>query len=190
MPHPDQKYIDALLENDKVVLDELYRKYSGKIKWMVIKNNGTEDDAADIFQEALMSIYHKAKLNGFELTCPFDAFIYMVCRKKWLNVLAKRKNHGVTNIEEQEYSLGEDTFKLAEDCHLQDERLALLKSKFAELGEACQELLKLSWEDKSMEEVAGILGFTYGYARKKKSECMAKLTKLIQTSPIFKTLKW
>ncbi|PRY87199.1 RNA polymerase sigma factor [Mongoliibacter ruber] len=190
MPHPDQKYIEALIKNDKVLLDELYKKYFSKIKWMVLKNNGSEEDAADLFQESLMGIYHKAKLSDFELTCPLDAFLYMICKKKWLNVLAKRKNHGVTNLEDQEYNLGEDSFRLADECQLHDERLSLLKSKLTELGESCQELLKLSWEGNSMEEVAKMMDFTYGYARKKKSECMAKLTKLIQTSPIFKTLKW
>ncbi|MBW3468500.1 RNA polymerase sigma factor [Arthrospiribacter ruber] len=190
MAHPDQKYIQALVSNDKELLDELYKKYFGKIKWMVLKNNGSEEDAADLFQDALMGIYHKAKLDSFELTCPLDAFLYLVCKKKWFNILAKRKNHGVTNIEDQEYSLGEDSFGLAEACHLQDERLTLLQSKLAELGESCQELLKLSWEGNSMEEVAKMLDFSYGYARKKKSECLAKLTKLVQSAPIFKALKW
>jgi hypothetical protein len=56
MSHPDQKYVEALLNNDMVLLKEVYQKFSGKIKWMVLQNNGTVDDAADIFQEALLSI--------------------------------------------------------------------------------------------------------------------------------------
>ena len=56
MQHPDQKYINALLENDATVLEELYQRFSEKIKWMIIRNNGTETDAADIFQDALLSI--------------------------------------------------------------------------------------------------------------------------------------
>src|SRR4051794_40647617 len=82
--HPDQKYIEALVNNNTVVLNELYKKFSGKIKFMVLKTNGTEADAADIFQYALMSIYRKAKTKGFRLSCPFEAFLYLVCKKRWI----------------------------------------------------------------------------------------------------------
>lgn len=190
MEHPDQRYIKALLNNDQDLLDELYQKYSGKIKWIVMQNNGTEADAADIFQDALLSIYHKARTKDFVLTCPLDAFLFLICKNKWLNELSKRKSRPVTIIEDDGFNLGEDSFKLAEDCSLQEERLNLLSEKLAELGDACKELLRLSWSGKTMEEVAEKLGFTYGYARKKKSECMAKLVMLVKQSSKFRTLKW
>lgn len=190
MEHPDQKYIDALLYNDQILLDELYKKYSGKIKWMVLQNNGTEADAADIFQDALLSIYQKARTKGFVLTCPMDAFLYLICKNKWLNELDKRKNRPVTIIEGEGYNHGEDSFKLAEDCSWHEERLSLLGEKIGELGETCQELLNLSWSGKHMEEVAEKLNLTYGYARKKKSECMAKLVTLVKQSTKYNALKW
>ena len=85
MQHADQKYIDALLNNDAVVIEELYQKYSPKIKWMVLKNNGSETDAADVFQEVLLWIYKKAKDKNFILTCPLDAFLYISCKNKWMS---------------------------------------------------------------------------------------------------------
>ncbi len=191
MPHPDQKYIDALRNNNQKLLDELYAKYSGKIKWMVLKNNGSEDDAADIFQEALITIYHKAKRDDFELTCPLDAFLYLICKKKWLNILSKRKVIGKVTITEEDRSIpGEDSFLLAEESLLLEERMTLLKEKINEIGTSCRELLQLSWSGKSMEEVANLLDFSYGYARKKKSECMAKLIELVKKSDKYKSLKW
>jgi RNA polymerase sigma factor (sigma-70 family) len=189
MKHADQKYIDALLNNDMNLLEELYRKFSGRIKWMVLQNNGTEDDAADIFQEALLSIYHKAKTRDFVLTCPLNAFLYLICKNKWLNELSKRKFKNITLIEDDSVLFGEDSFKLAEECALKEQRLNLLSEKLAELGEGCKQLLRLSWSGKSMEEVAEILQVTYGYARKKKSECMAKLVQLVKQAPQFSSLK-
>ena len=121
MPHPDQKYIDALLKNDSALLDELYTKFSGKIKNMVLQNNGAEADAADIFQEALLSIYNTAKKGDFTLTCPFEAFLYRICNNKWLNELNKRKTGRVTFIDPDGYNspkIGEDSFGLQKhiDC--------------------------------------------------------------------------
>lgn len=190
MVHPDQKYIEALITNDQALLEELYSKYAGKIKRMVLQNNGNEDDAADILQEALVAIYHKARQGGFQLTCPFEAFLYIVCKKKWLNVLNKRKSQPkVTLTEENRSILGEDSFLLAEESLVHEQRYQLLIEKLGELGASCRELLKLSWSGKSMEEVAVLLDFTYGYARKKKSECMAKLVALVQKSAEYRTLK-
>lgn len=191
MQHPDQKYIDALLENDPVVLEELYRKFSEKIKWMIIRNNGTETDAADVFQDALLSIYHKAKTGGFMLTCPLEAFLYLICKNKWLNTLNKRKTQKVTITDTEGFSnIGEDNFKLAENCVLQQERNDLLTEKLAEMGDSCKKILRLSWSGMPMDEVARQLNVTYAYVRKKKSECMARLITLVKQSPKFDSLKW
>ncbi len=125
MQHPDQKYFNGLLNNDLTVQEELYKKFSGKIKWMVLKNKGTETVAADIFQEVLLSIYHRAKIKNFTLTCPFDAFLYVVCRNKWLKELRKRKTW-VTITDTMEYNsvseirkkiFGEEHPEYAESLH-------------------------------------------------------------------------
>ncbi|HTN06908.1 sigma-70 family RNA polymerase sigma factor [Agriterribacter sp.] len=191
MQHPDQKYINALLENDVVILEELYRKFSEKIKWMIIRNNGAETDAADIFQDALLSIYNKAKTGNFTLTCPLEAFLYLVCKNKWLNTLNKRKTQKVTITDTEGFNyIGEDNFKLAEECVLQQERNNLLTEKLAEMGGSCKKILRLSWSGIAMDEVARQLNVTYAYARKKKSECMARLIALVKQSPRFNSLKW
>ncbi|MDB5247769.1 MAG: sigma-70 family polymerase sigma factor [Segetibacter sp.] len=191
MQHPDQKYIDALVNNNTVLLNELYDRFSGKIKQMVLKNSGTEVDAGDIFQEVLLSLYNKAKTKDFILTCPLEAFLYLVCKKKWLNHLSKGKTNKVTFMDTAGYdNLGEETFKVAEELLTQQERKKLFSQKFEELGESCKELLRLSWSGKKMEEVAEILKVSYAYVRKKKSECVGKLTTLVKDSSKFHNLKW
>lgn len=190
MQHPDQKYINALVNNDTVLIKELYEKFSGKIKWMVLQNNGTETDAADVFQDALFSIFNKAKSGGFILTCPFEAFFYLVCKNNWMNELSKRKIRKVTSNDPGGYNdIGEDHLKLAEECAMQQARTRLLHEKLSELGEGCRQLLKISWSGISMEEVAISLNVSYGYARKKKSECMSKLITLVKKSSAFNALK-
>jgi RNA polymerase sigma factor (sigma-70 family) len=189
MYHQDQQYIDALVNNNAALLDEVYKKFSGKIKWMVLKNHGNETDAADIFQEGLLSIYRKAKAGGFILTCPFEAFLYTVCKCRWLKELVKRKKGGVTLNENEEYNISEDGFKLIAETELAEARRYLFSEKFKELGENCRQLLQMSWSESSMEEVAKTLSISYGYARKKKSECMAKLITLIKQSSIYNSLK-
>ncbi len=188
--HTDQKYITALLNNDSLLLHELYNKYAGKITQMVLKNNGNVTDAADIFQEALLAIYQKAKNNNFQLTCPIEAYLYLICKNRWINELNKRGNRKVTFIEDGGYSFGEDVFNAATTTQNHQDRQKLLLDMFAQLGVGCKELLELSWSGIAMDEVANKLNNSYAYVRKKKSECVAKLIALVKSSPKFATLQW
>ena len=187
-PHKDHIYIEALLKNDSRVLSKIYEKYSYKIVAMVKKNSGNADDAQDIIQETLVTIYHQATEKGFILTCPFDAYFYLLCKRKWLNELKKRGNKKVTILEDIT-SISEEQKQQVEETELFEQQHQLFESKFKELGKKCQELLKATFKIKSMEKVAEFLGVSYGYARKKKSQCMGQLTKLVKNSTEFQQLK-
>jgi RNA polymerase sigma factor (sigma-70 family) len=187
--HPDNKYITALLQNDSVLLDELYSNYSGKIKYMVMQNNGTEADAADIFQEAIADIYKKAKA-GFTLSCPMEAFLYLICRNRWLNHLTRKKYNNVTFADDEGYSnlVSDDSFANAEQILVSQNRRNLVESKLNELGDSCKQLLQYNWGGKKLEEIAELMKTSYAYIRKKKSDCIGKLIKMIKSSPDYKLL--
>jgi RNA polymerase sigma factor (sigma-70 family) len=188
--HQDQRYIEALLNHDDRVLEELYQKYAGRIKQMILRNNGNESDAADLFQEALMALYQKARTGTFVLTCPIDAYLYLVCKNRWISVLNKRQRNKVTFTDTEGYDWGEEAFVVMEQVKLHSDRRQILETKFAELGAGCKELLRLSWSGKRMDEVAVLLNNSYAYVRKKKSECLAKLISLVKNSSEFADLKW
>jgi RNA polymerase sigma factor (sigma-70 family) len=190
IPHQDQQYIEALLNNDAVLLNKLYEKYSSKIRDMVLKNNGNAADAADIFQEALLDIYQRAKHKNFILTCPLDAYLYLICKNRWINKLNKQANSGVTFTDTAGYNYTDNVFENAAILQNQYNRNILLTQKFKELGDGCRELLELSWTGISMMEVAEKLQNSYSYIKKKKSECMAKLISMVKSSPQFVTLQW
>lgn len=188
-PHPDHQYVEALLHNDPIKIDELYQKYSQQIIQFVLKNNGTKKDAQDLLQEGLIAIYQKARKGNFVLTCPFGAYLYLICRSKWLNELEKRKRDRVTIQESEGFKEKAESAELAQATLKQAERDRLFWQKFKELGESCQNILRLSWTGKSMQLVAEMLDISYQYARKKKSECIAKLIQLVKTAPEYDQLR-
>jgi RNA polymerase sigma factor (sigma-70 family) len=190
LAHPDHRYITALLENDSKLIEEIYSRYADRIKYMVQKNSGTETDAADLFQEVLIELHRKASQQSFVLTCPFDAFLYLVCRNRWINELHKRKGHTVTIDGDEGFDLNEDVFDNYDVLLLNEERKNLIEEKLAELGDGCRNLLSLSWSGKPLQEVAAMLNFSYAYVRKKKTECMSKLINLVKNAPGFNALKW
>lgn len=187
-PHADQRYIEALLANDTLVLKEIYAKYAPKVIGFIKNNNGDEQKAQDIIQESLLTIYNQAVEKGLVLTCPFDAYFFLVCKRKWLNELKKVKRSEVT-INEEVVSIDESSLKLAEETDEFDLKHQLFMEMFNQLGNACKELLKTTFAIKSLEEVAQKLGQSYGYVRKKKSQCIGQLTKLVQNAPRYHQIK-
>ena len=184
--HTDQRYLNGLLQNDTAVVRDIYDRFAGKIKNYILQNRGSEDDAADIFQESLIDIYQQAKHKALRLTCPFEPFLLLVCKRKWLNELKKRERQGVTKGTEDLSGIGEDVFELAEQLRTQKEKESLFLAMFEQLGERCREIIRKCLGKTPQEEVAAQLGVSYAYLRKKKSECTAELIDLVKTKSQFK----
>lgn len=187
--HHDQIYIDGLLNNNSSIIETIYKKFAPKVTYYIKMNNGSADEAQDVIQEVLITIYNQAKTKGLELTCPFDAYFFLLCKRKWLNELKKSSNKEVT-IKDENVSIDKDVEKLTIETEEQDEKQSLFDEMFQKLGEKCQEVLKLSFVTKTMEEVANKMNVTYAYVRKKKSICTGQLTELIQQSNRYQSLKY
>jgi RNA polymerase sigma factor (sigma-70 family) len=190
MVHPDQKYVDALLTNNAAVQQELYNNFFNTIKEMVLNNNGTAGDAADIMQEALLAIYFRARKSPLLITDSFEAFLYTVCKYKWMKELGKRKSKSITIDESKDLNkAAEDYLRLIDEYLLHKERESLIMEKLNEMEESCRKLLQLCWSGKSLHEVAAILKVTYPYVRKRKCGCMGRLVGLIRRSGKYNDLR-
>jgi len=185
--HKDQKFIDGLLANNTFIIQAIYNKFAPKVINYIKNNSGDEDNAKDIIQEVLITIYNQAKDKNLQLSCPFDAYFFLLCKRKWLNELKKTTNKEVT-INEEVLSKNDSALELADETDLFENKQRLFNEMFQQLGAACKDLLKATFKIKSMDEVAKSLGVTYAYARKKKSLCIGKLTKLVRESPKYNQL--
>jgi RNA polymerase sigma factor (sigma-70 family) len=186
--HPDQIYIDALADNDSAIIRSIYKKFVPKVVSYIRNNSGDNDQAQDVVQEVMIVLFNQAKAKKLQLTCPFDAYFFLLCKRKWLNEIKKSSNKGVT-MDDDLPSNNELTDEMVTETEMFDEKQQLFDTIFQKLGDKCQELLKLSFAIKSMEEVAEKLNVSYGYVRKKKSLCVGQLTQWIQETNRFKSLK-
>ena len=186
--HPDQIYIDGLANNDSAIIQSIYKKFVPKVVSYIRNNSGDTDQAQDVVQEIMILLFNQAKAKKLQLTSPFDAYFFLLCKRKWLNEIKKSSNKGVT-LDEDKTSTNELTEEMVLATEVFDEKQQLFDTMFQNLGDKCQELLKLSFTIKSMEEVAEKLNVTYGYVRKKKSLCVGQLTQWIQETNRFKSLK-
>ena len=119
-----QEIIDGILNGSSVVLDRLYQLYFPMVVKLVTRNNGTEDDAKDIFQEALMVLYDKIQRKDLTLSSSFKTYLYAVCKNLWLKSLYKKDRYM--------YSISdlEDSMLLEEDISIHAEADRLFSSKF------------------------------------------------------------
>lgn len=181
-PHPDTRYITALLDNHSPGVSEIYSRFAARIQRFVVANSGSAEDARDVMQEALLAVTRQARRPGFVLTCPFEAYLYCVCRGKWLNELQRRRRE-VTISEAEGYEKTEHADVLAEATLREEDRDQLFRRCYANLSAPCRQILQLAWSGMPMEAVGEQMGMTYGYVRKRKSECLAQLIHQVKSSP-------
>ena len=63
MEHPD--YLSDLLRGDREALERLYRDQFPVIRGLVRAQGGSESDAWDIFQDAVLMLFKKARQPDF-----------------------------------------------------------------------------------------------------------------------------
>ena len=181
----DQEIIECLRSRQSHVVRYLSDRYLPMIRLLIYKAGGTPEDAKDIFQDGLIIMIEKIDSNDFVLTCKFKTFLYSVCRNLWLSVLEKRRaaaNYLNRKLDE------EITIDFAEEYDnkvYQD----LIVNIYESLDPVCQQILKLYWEEYSPKEIAEKLGYTYGYVRKKKSECQQEFINKLQNHPDYSLIK-
>ncbi|MEM9548060.1 MAG: sigma-70 family RNA polymerase sigma factor [Bacteroidota bacterium] len=184
-PTKDQ-FFEGVSNGDREVIQQIYEKYFGKIESFVKKNNGSLEEAKDVFQDALMTVYVKSKNEDLkQLDCSFYTFLYAVCRNLWLKKLRKKKIELRTNTMESNLDL---TVEIEESI-AKRERWQFYKEKFNLLKEPCQKILKLFFEKYNFSEISEKLGLgSANYAKKKKYFCKKQLMELMMKDKRFKEL--
>jgi RNA polymerase sigma factor (sigma-70 family) len=173
----EQMLLKGLAGNDRKAIESIYRAHYSMIQTLVINNSGTSDDARDIFQEALIVLYEKAKSGSFELHAQLKTYIYAVCRRLWLKklVIQQRFSGDLANAPE--------TIATEEDVDMYEHRtedFELMERALQTLGEPCKELLENYYlRKKNMSEIAKEFGYTNAdNAKNQKYKCLMRLKKI------------
>jgi len=182
-----QEYVEGIKNGNPQVIRGIYEKYHQAIVHLVETNNGTKDDAQDVFQEGLVLFYQKANQPDFQLTSTFLTYFYAICKYIWYNRLRKKSNHEVTLDDKMILMLKEENADLFE----KSERYFLYRKMFLKLGADCQQVLDLFLQKISMEKIMKQMGYgSISYTKKRKFLCKEKLIKLIQNDSKYHELKY
>lgn len=173
----EKTLLEGLAKEDKASIEQIYRDNYSMIQSFILNNNGTTDDAADIFQETMIVLFEKSKSPDFELNCQLKTYIYSVSRRLWLKRLQQLQRFGRQTDEVA------DVVPVEEDLELHEKRqqdFTIMETAMGKIGEPCKSLLEAYYiQKKQMQQIADEFGYTNAdNAKTQKYKCLVRLKKL------------
>ncbi len=168
----ETEIFERICKGDEKALELLYKKYYRMMTKLVITNSGTEDEARDVYQDALIVFWQKATSGNLVLTSKMSTYIYSICQNLWRKELDRKKR---LSNEEKDSAVTLDTETL--------EREKIIAKCIDQLDGTCKKVLMYYYfEEMSMQDIADKLGFANtDTAKTKKYKCKKKLDDLVKS---------
>jgi len=169
--------LKGLALGDKKAIETIYKENFNMVQSLIINNNGSAQEAKDIFQEAMIVLLEKARSGNFELNCQIKTYVYSVCRRIWLKRLQQYNRYS----NEVESMIGtvpvEDD---VEEYEKRDQEFAMMEKAIGSLGEPCKGLIEAFYiQKRNMQDIANQFGYTNAdNAKNQKYKCLMRLKKL------------
>jgi RNA polymerase sigma factor (sigma-70 family) len=167
----ESEIFERICKGDEKALEFLYKKYYRMMTKLVITNSGTEEEARDVYQDALIVFWQKATSGNLVLTSKMSTYIYSICQNLWRKELDRKKR---LSNEEKDTPVTLDTETL--------ERETIIAKCIDQLDGTCKKVLMYYYfEEMSMQDIADKLGFANtDTAKTKKYKCKKKLDDLVK----------
>ena len=173
----EKALLQGLARNETKSVETIYRENYNTVHALIINNNGSSDEAKDVFQEAMIVLYEKVRSGSFELNCQIKTYLYSVCRRLWLKRLQhlNRYSAPVENID--------NMVPVEEEIEAHEQRNAefeMMHKAISGLGEPCKSLLEAYYlQKRTMQDIASSFGYTNAdNAKNQKYKCLVRLKKI------------
>ena len=173
----EQALLKGLAGNDSKAVETLYKSHFSSIQHFVLNNNGSFDDARDVFQEAMITLYEKVQTDSFVLSCQIKTYLFSICKHLWLKRLHQLgKYSGPLSSQEETVSIEQDM----REFDKKEASFEIMHRALHSLGEPCKSLLEGYYlNKKGMQELAADFGYTNAdNAKNQKYKCLMRLKKL------------
>ncbi len=177
---PDSKekeLLKGLALGDKKAVETIYKDNYNMVQSLVINNNGSAQEAKDIFQEAMIVLLEKARSGTFELNCQIKTYVYSVCRRIWLKKL-QQYNRYSNEVESMVATVPVE--EDVEEYEKRDQEFMMMEKAIGSLGEPCKSLIEAFYiQKRNMQDIASQFGYTNAdNAKNQKYKCLMRLKKL------------
>jgi RNA polymerase sigma factor (sigma-70 family) len=168
----EKELFERICKGDEGALELLYKKYYRMMTRLVMSNSGTEDEAKDVYQDALVVFWQKAISGNLVLTSKISTYIYSICLNLWRKELERKKR---LSREEKDGAEFQDMDT--------EEKSRIIRGCIDQLDETCRQVLMYYYFDgMSMQDIADKLGFANtDTAKTKKYKCKKRLDELVKS---------
>lgn len=168
----EQELFARICKGDEEALEVVYQKNYRMMVRLVTSNNGTEEEAKDVYQEAVIVFWQKANSGNLVLTSKMSTYIYSICMNLWRKELERKKRYANEEKDAKEYQTQE-----------KEERIRIIRETVGKLDDTCRKVLTYYYFDgMSMKDIAEKIGFANtDTAKTKKYKCKKKLDELIRS---------
>ena len=184
----DDQILTGLRRRDNQVLQHIYSECFPSVSRLVENNSGNEDDAEDVFQEALIVVFKQLRENkNFQLTSAFTTYIYSVSKLIWLKKLRTIRKMDVVELKQDIDESIE--FEEPKPFNDKDLRYTIYQRNLQVIPEDCKKILTMTASDVTAKEIARKLGFrSENYVRKRRHFCKEFLVNRIKEDPEYQAM--
>lgn len=183
----DDGLIKGLLNEDNKAISMIYSTCFSSVRNYIQTNAGNEADARDVFQEAIMVVFEKARNEKLKLQCTLKTYLYSVSRYIWLKELEKRKKSLQETKEVENFEVIDD--QVSHDIYIKNAQKSLFVKMFKQLSEDCQKIIQSILDGKSIQEVTRIMNYkTEQHTKNRRYRCKKSLITKIRQNPDYKKL--
>ncbi len=173
----DSQFIEGIYLQSEDMLGRLYKLHYPMVLQLVLMNSGSEQDAKDVYQEAIIVLCEKVYQGSFELNSKLKTFIYSVSRRLWLKRLQVKTRFSGELKDFEEIMAPEDEL---DHHHKKEENFLAMGVALQKLGEPCKTLIEdFYMHEQSMIQISEKFGYTNpDNAKTQKYKCLMRLKKL------------
>lgn len=172
---------------DQKALQVLYKSLLPKIKKIVGLYTEAEEEAKDLFHDALLIFYKQVLSNKYDEKFDIDGYIYSIAKNLWINKI--KRNQKVEIVDP--YLMPEnEIFEASDEKIIANERSEVITQLFAMLDEKCAALLTYTiYQDLTYEDIVDRMGFSSeNAARTAHFRCKKYLMELVKNNPRLKEM--
>jgi RNA polymerase sigma factor (sigma-70 family) len=175
----DARILDQIRKGKEEALVRLYEMNERQVTSFVTRNNGSEDDAEEMLQEALVILWERIRSGRYEHTAKISTFVFATVRNLWLRKIARSRREVASDMQD---ALAQSNEISVLDSMIEAEKATAVSKALDSLGDPCRQLLLLYyWEELSMDDIAMQMGFANAdTAKSKKYQCKKALEKLLR----------
>ncbi|UII33690.1 sigma-70 family RNA polymerase sigma factor [Fulvivirga ulvae] len=178
MERTDQEIVDRIKRGDDKAVMTLYDSYRKEfLHWGYNNYSLTEQECADVFQDAVIIIYKNIRQGKLEqLSSSLKTYLFGIGKNLALKRVSQSSRMVVSN-EAVESNPGFDH----EDPFEATERQKVIAGMLDSMGDPCKSILQMFYFDKfTMDAIASRLGYKNEHvAKSQKLRCFNQLKKMI-----------